>query len=442
VLAEVKAAVGDDFPVIYRLSSEEFVPGGLTIGDTTNFSVTLVEHGVDAIHVSGGVYESAAMIIQPAAVPQGLYISNAAAIKEAIGSKIPVMVVGRIKDPVMAAEIIEKGHADMIALGRSLLADPEFPEKVRAGTPENISPCIGCNQACIDRLFQDQDLACLGNPFTGREWQYNPEEKAGSSKRVLVIGGGPGGLEASRIAALRGHEVFLYEKDEKLGGLMSIASIPPHREEIRELVDFLISQVEKLGVNIRLGRAVDEVVINAVKPDTIVMATGSKPLVPSFIGEEKENVVTTGEAILTGAPFGRNVVVAGGGLVGCETAEFMAAKGARVTILEMLDDIGIGMGTLDKALLLNRLKELKVAMITGCKVKAFEGKNVIAEKAGREEVINEVDTIVLSLGYQPEVAILPLIKRMKIPYCMIGDCVEPRKITEAIYEGFINAYQL
>jgi pyruvate/2-oxoglutarate dehydrogenase complex dihydrolipoamide dehydrogenase (E3) component len=207
------------------------------------------------------------------------------------------------------------------------------------------------------------------------------------------------------------------------------------------LVDFLISQVEKLGVNIRLGRAVDEVVINAVKPDTIVMATGSKPLVPSFIGEEKENVVT-GEAILTGAPFGRNVVVAGGGLVGCETAEFMAAKGSRVTILEMLDDIGIGMGTLDKALLLNRLKELKVAMITGCKVKAFEGKNVIAEKAGREEVINEVDTIVLSLGYQPEVAILPLIKRMKIPYCMIGDYVEPRKITEAIYEGFINAYQL
>jgi len=214
VLAKVRNAVGKDYPVLYRLSSEEFVTGGLTIEDTRKFATMLVDHGIDAIHVSGGVYESAAMIIQPAAVPQGVYVSNAAAIKEAIGSRVPVIVVGRIKDPAMAADIIHDGKADMIAMGRALLADPDLPSKLQAGTPEEIRRCIGCTQACIDRLFQDQDIACLGNPLTGREWQYNLEEKAATRKKVLVIGGGPGGLEASRVAALRGNDVFLYEKNK------------------------------------------------------------------------------------------------------------------------------------------------------------------------------------------------------------------------------------
>jgi len=441
VLAKVRETVGENYPVLYRLSSEEFVTGGLTIEDIKEFAPMLVEHGIDAIHVSGGVYESAAMIIQPAAVPQGVYVSNASAIKEAIGSRVPVIVVGRIKDPAMAEDIIRTGKADMIAMGRALLADPELPSKLQAGTPEEIRRCIGCNQACIDRLFQDQDIACLGNPLTGREWQYNLEEKAAKSKKVLVIGGGPGGLEASRVAALRGHDVFLYEKNQELGGLLPIAALPPHREEINDLTDFLISQVKKLGVQVTVGHAVDEAVIDDIKPDEIIMATGATPIIPTVPGVETANIVT-GEAILTGASFGKNVVVVGGGLVGCETAEFMAAKGAHVTIVEMLDAVAADMGALDKALLMMRLEEMGVTIITGGTVTAFKENSVVMEKAGKEETIDGVDTIVLALGYKAEVTMQPLLEKKKIPYHMIGDCAGPRKITEAIYEGFLNAYQL
>lgn len=441
VLAQVRDTVGQDYPIIYRLSSEEFVEGGLTIEDTKKFATMLVDQGVDAIHVTGGVYETAAMIIQPAAVPQGVYVSNAAAIKDAIGSRVPVIVVGRIKEPAMAADIIHDGKADMIAMARALLADPDLPSKLQAGTPEEIRLCIGCNQACIDRLFQDQDIACLGNPLTGREWQYNLDEKAATSKKVLVIGGGPGGLEASRVAALRGHDVYLYEKNKELGGLLPIAALPPHREEIKDLTGFLTSQVKKLGVNITVGRTVDEAVIDEIKPDAIIMATGATPIIPAIPGVENKNIVI-GEAILTGASFGKNVVVVGGGLVGCETAEFMAATGASVMIVEMLDDIAADMGLLDKALLLMRLEEMGVTIITGGTVTAFRENGVVMEKAGKEETINGVDTIVLALGYKADVTMQPLLEKKGIPYHMIGDCAGPRKIVEAIYEGFLNAYQL
>ena len=198
VVDRVREAVGKDFPVIYRISSEEFVEGGLTIEDTIKFSQVLVSHGIDAIHVSGGVYGAAVMIIQPAAIPQGVYVEYAAAIKQATGGKVPVMVVGRIKDPVMAENIIEAGKADFIVMGRALLADPDLPNKVKEGRLDDIRKCIGCNQGCIDRLFADIDIGCMVNAVTGHELEYDLSKTAKEKKKVVVVGGGPAGRRASR----------------------------------------------------------------------------------------------------------------------------------------------------------------------------------------------------------------------------------------------------
>ncbi len=441
VLGRVRKEVGDAFPIIYRMSSEEFVDGGLTVEDTMAFSVILSDNGIDAIHVSGGVYESSAMIIQPAAVSQGLYVEHASAIKEAIGSRVPVFVVGRIKDPEMAEDILAQGKADMVVMGRALLADPEMPAKVIEGRPQEIRPCIGCNQGCVDKLLADQDIACLGNALTGREWEFDLDRKASVPERVLVIGGGPGGLECARVAALRGHDVFLYEKGHELGGKMNIAAIPPHKGEIKELAGFLISQVKDLGVHIKVGEEVDETVIDKIKPDLVILATGSLPINPDIPGVQNNNVLTA-EEILTGASFGANVVIVGGGMVGCETAEFLADKGAKVTIVEMLSHVVTDMGLLTRALLMERMKQKGIKIFTKKTVKEINTGGLILEEDGHSESIDHMDTIVLAMGYKSDMNLEKIIEEKGIPFYKIGDCSEPRSMMEAIHEGFLHAYEL
>jgi len=441
VLGRVRKEVGHTFPIIYRMSSEEFVEGGLTIEDTMAFSVILSDNGIDAIHVSGGVYKSSAMIIQPAAVPQGLYVEHASAIKQAIGSRVPVLVVGRIKDPKMAEDILAHAKADMVVMGRALLADPEMPAKVIQGRPQGIRPCIGCNQGCVDKLLADQDIACLGNALTGREWEFDLDSKASVPKRILVIGGGPGGLECARVAALRGHDVFLYEKGHELGGQMNIAAIPPHKGEIKELAGFLISQVKNLGVHIKLGEEVDETVIDKIKPDLVILATGSLPIHPDIPGVQHNHVLTA-EEILTGASFGGNVVIIGGGTVGCETAEFLADKGAKVTIVEMLGHVATDMGVLTRALLMERLKQKGIRIFTKKRVKEIIPGGLILEEDGHAETIDHMDTIVLAVGYKSDKDMEEIIEEKGLSFYKIGDCSEPRNIMEAIHEGFVHAYAL
>ncbi len=441
VLGRVREEVGDAFPIIYRMSSEEFVEGGLTIKDTMAFSVMLSDNGIDAIHVSGGVYKSSAMIIQPSALPQGLYVEHASAIKEAIGSRVPVLVVGRIKDPKMAEDILAHGKADMVVMGRALLADPEIPLKVIEGRPQEIRPCIGCNRGCVDKLLADQDIACLGNALTGREWKYDLDRKASVPKRVLVIGAGPSGLECARVAALRGHNVFLHEKGRELGGQMNIAAIPPHKGEIKELAGFLISQVKDLGVHMKLGEEVDDTVIDKIKPDLVILATGSMPIHPDIPGVQHSHVLTA-EEILTGASFGGNVVIIGGGMVGCETAEFLADKGAKVTIVEMLAHVGTDMGVLTRALLMERMKQKGIRVFTKRRLKEIIPGGLILEKDGHAESIDHVDTIVLAMGYKSDNDVEEIIEEKGLPFYKIGDCLEPRTIMEAIHEGFLHAYEL
>jgi 2,4-dienoyl-CoA reductase-like NADH-dependent reductase (Old Yellow Enzyme family)/NADPH-dependent 2,4-dienoyl-CoA reductase/sulfur reductase-like enzyme len=443
VLRRIREEVGENFPVIYRMSSVEYVPGGLTIEDTREFAGMLVENGIDALHVSLGVYETAAMIIQPAAIPQGVNVENAAAIKEAVNGRVPVIAVGRIKEPVMAEQIIESGKADLVSLGRALVADPEFPSKTIAGKPEEIRRCIACNQGCIDRVIAGLDMKCQVNALTGREYEYDLSKKAARKKRVLVVGGGPGGLEAARVAAMRGHEVFLYEKSQELGGQLHVAAIPPHKSETKELIDYLVPQVDSLGVNVKVGEEVDEKVLDTLKPDAVIVATGSTPIVPDLPGIETMKRATARE-VLAGDPgaFSGNVVVVGGGLTGCETAEFLADTGAKVTVVEMQHDVIPDVGLLRKLLLMDRMNKKGIKILTQRTAKEIKTDGLVVEKDGHFETISEVDALVWAVGNKPETGLEKLLGEKNTPFYKVGDCVQPRKIMDAIHEGFLCAYEL
>jgi 2,4-dienoyl-CoA reductase-like NADH-dependent reductase (Old Yellow Enzyme family)/thioredoxin reductase len=440
VLRGIRQKVGDQYPVTYRINSEEFVPGGVTIEESKTLALLLAGQGIDLLNVSGGVYASAYAFIQPAALPRGFYVKNAHSIKQAVGSKVPVMVVGRIKDPVLAAETINSGKADMIAVGRALLADPDFPRKVEQGNTQEIRKCIACLR-CGDRVFEDQPIWCLVNPMAGREWRYDLDKKADKIKRILIIGGGPGGLEAARVAALRGHRVFLYERSRELGGWLKVGATPPHKEEINDLLDFLILQVNKLGVDIKLGEEVTAGVIDEVQPDEVIMATGSKSIIPPIPGVEGKNVVTVQE-ILLGADFGKYVVIIGGGSAGCETAEFLAARGARVTIVEMLKEVATDLGSINRGLLLERMKQLGIDIVTQRTVKEIRPDKVIVETNGRTEELRNPDTVVLAVGVRSVTDVGELLSDKGILYHKIGDCIKPRSILDAIHDGFEKAYEM
>jgi NADPH-dependent 2,4-dienoyl-CoA reductase/sulfur reductase-like enzyme len=278
--------------------------------------------------------------------------------------------------------------------------------------------------------------------LTGREAEFDVETPAQDKKKVLIIGGGPGGLEAARVAALRGHEVVLYEKQAELGGQMRIAAVPPHKEEVNDLTAYLINQVEGSGVVIERGKEADLKTVQELKPDMVIVATGSEPIIPNIPGVEQENVVTAHEVLRGSASVGEKVVVIGGGLVGCETAEFLADQGKHVTVIEMLDDIAVDVGPLTRALLLNRMAEKNIKVLTKSKVREILADEVIIEKEEGTEKITGIDTVVIAVGSKSNNVLLKQIEAAGIPVYTIGDCVKPRKIIEAIHEGFRQAYSL
>lgn len=431
IVARVREEVGPDFPIIYRFSVDEHVPGGVDLEEGKRIARRLEEAGVDAIDVSAGLQASRYWIFPTMAMPRGCNVHLAEGIKEVVD--IPVIVVGRINDPILAEEILNAGKADFVALGRQLLADPFFVEKAARGASEDIRPCIACNE-CITRLMRHWRVGCSVNPRVGkeREHQLKPAEE---SKKILVAGGGPAGMEAARVATLRGHEVTLCDKGPELGGQLLLASAPSFKKEIDGYVKYLVRQLDKLGVRVELGKEVTRDLVEHLKPDAVVVATGANPLNPTIAGADRKEVVTA-EAVLAGeAKVGKAAVVAGGGRLGVEMAYHLSQRGTSVTLVEMTDEIGADLELSEKMYFLEQLQLAGTCILTNRKIQAVTEEGVeVVDRDWQAELI-PTDTVVLALGARSSDTLVKDLGDIDVPVYAIGDCVEPRTIYEAVHEG-------
>jgi NAD(H)-dependent 7beta-hydroxy-3-oxo-delta4-cholenoic acid oxidoreductase len=455
VIKRMKARAGSDFPITIRISGDEFVPGGRTIEDTKHIAPILVEGGIDAFHISAGAFPQANWrTIPPTGTPLGINRKLSGAIKQVVD--VPVMVVGRINDPLIAEDILEAGDADMLVMGRPLLADPELPNKARKGRLEDINPCFSCTQ-CLARIMSLRPLTCVINPTVGRDKEMTITPAA-KPKKVLVAGGGPAGLEAARVAALRGHDVTLCEKDTKLGGQFNLAAVAPMKQELCKVIKYLSMQVEKAKVRVRLGTDVTPQLVDELKPDVVVVATGGVPLVPDIPGIQGENVVSAHDVLASKVGVQNvDVLVIGGGMVGLEVADYLANPGdnpliglTRVTIVEMLDAVGTEIAAEARTLLMEGLREKGVEILTSTRVKEIlpDGVRVVntvkeilpdwttVTKDGDEErTIGGLGKIVLAMGVQSVDDLSGSIGGSVAELHVIGDAKEPRKALEAIAEG-------
>lgn len=434
VIAAVREAVGADFPIIYRMSSVEFVPGGLQLEETKVIARLVEEAGADLVHVSQGVFASGRNIIPPFAIPVAGFADHAAAIKQAV--KVPVMAVGRINDPLLADTVIATGKADLCAMGRASLADPDMPNKAREGRLCDINRCIGCLQGCDGELEQGLPIRCLVNPLTGKEDEYDLSPVS-EPRRVVVVGGGVSGCEAALVAAKRGHKVTLLERSQELGGQWLAAAAPLAKGDFTSFVVWQRRQLEQLGVDIRLGVEATREGIDALAPDAVILATGSNPAMPPIPGLREHGVVA--QDVLRGrAEFGSRVVVIGGGLVGAETADFVAEGGSPdVTIVEMLPQIVKDGEPAPTSFLLERLAAHGVRVLTSAAVRGVEADAVVYEKDGEQVRLGDVDTVIVAIGARANTALGDTLTDAPYQVISVGDCNERAKNGyRGIQEGF------
>lgn len=442
VVKAVRDAVEEDFPIAYRLSGDEYIDEGLTLEETVPFAKKLEEAGVSLIDVSAGLYETAFIICQPMDVPLGCNVNLAEEIKREVN--IPVSVAGRINDPVFADNILSEGRSDFISLGRALHADPEFPKKAREGRMEDICMCMACNQGCIDILGTMVPIFCAINPPVGREREFEIK-RAAKRKKVVVVGGGPGGMEAARVGALRGHEVLLYEKEKDLGGQLRWACKALFRGEFEQVTRYLSNQIKKAGVTVNLGQQIDKEGIYETKADVVVVATGATPYRPFTPGVEKGHVYTYLDILGGSVEPGKKVAVVGGKLIGCELAEYISDKGSEVLLIEPTGALCQDAGTRVKWLLMERIeKDPRIDKRLKTNIENINDTSIVVQKEGKTEEIEGVDMVVLALGKVSNNVLgdeLKMESKVAEIYT-IGDCVLPRKMTEAIYEGFVVAHKI
>jgi len=446
VIASMRKEVGIDFPIGCRLNVAEQMDGGHTIEDSKEVVRILEKAGIQMINVYTGWHESPVPTVQ-AVLPKGAFLHLAEKVKGWVG--IPVIAANRINDPFVAEKAIAEGKADLVGMARALLADPELPNKARESRVEEIVPCLACSNCLTEILttYKNWGMAastiCSVNPLAGKEAEYaiRPAQK---SKKVFVIGGGPSGMEAAMTAALRGHKVTLYDKGNELGGKLLIASIPPYKGELQPLVTSLAARARKAGVEVKLKSDVGPAIIEKERPDVLIMATGSSPLIPNIPGVTDPNVVLA-EEVLTGAKtVSGDILIVGGGMVGCETAEFLRERGQgvnEITVIEMLSRMADNVSPTYRPFFLARLKKAGIKMETNMIVQEITKEGVMVEQKGIAGFIKG-DVVVLAVGFKSNPTLNEKSKG-KIPEVYaIGDCAKPRMIKEAIEEGFAIGWKI
>jgi NADPH-dependent 2,4-dienoyl-CoA reductase/sulfur reductase-like enzyme len=348
---------------------------------------------------------------------------------------VPIIAVGRINEPDVAEDIINSGKADLVAIGRQSLTDPEWPNKIAEGRKGDIVKCISCNEGCIEGLaiWMRPMITCVQNLALGKEAEY-ASPRASRRKKVLIAGGGPAGLEAARTAALWGHEVILYEKDKALGGQVNIAGIPPQKDIYKEVILSRARAIKELGVEVRTGQKLTPELVKRIAPDVLIIATGSKPLVPNIPGIGRKNVITAAEA-LKGAKMGDKVIVVGGGLVGCETADYLAQQGKEVTIVEMLRHTARDIGPAARYFLRRRMKEKGIKILTSTTVEEIADSGVRVKTGEASQLLGPVDAVVLATGAESVNELEPKVKDTVPEVYVIGDAARPGKIMAAVEQA-------
>ncbi len=441
VLSEIRKNIGRELALGVRISGDEFLEGGLTIDDTRAIAGLLDKSGlIDWIDVSqgnDGNWLAKGIHYASMYIPLGAFVPLAAAIREVV--KVPVVAVGRITDPVQAEKILANGHADLVGMTRALIADPHMPNKAKAGQLEDIRYCVGAAEACIARVYDEATMECVQNPIIGREKEWAELKPAAVKKKVMVIGGGPAGLEAARIAALRGHSVSLYEKTGELGGQVLIAAKAPTRQEIIGVVRWLIYQVQKLGIKVRLNTEVTPEIVAQEKPDAVVVATGSNPPQISIPGATEKNLVDERNVLLSKATVGQRVVVLDGvgNTPSTSVAEFLADQGKQVFILAKGYEVGDNIDCITKPLVYRSLFDRGVTMMPFTWIREISGKDVITYNTFnyQESKLENIDTVVTAMPAIANDKLYQALKGKVKELYAIGDCAAPRRIESAIYDG-------
>jgi 2-enoate reductase len=446
ILKAIRDVVGSNYPVIYRFAMKHFIKdfgqgildpeekdSSRDIPEGLEVAKLLEKSGYDALDIDAGCYESLYWAHPPGYQPHGCYVNLMKDVKKHV--KIPVIVAGRLGIPELAQQVIADGKADMIALGRDLLADPYWPVKAQAGQEEQIRPCIGCHKACMDRA-RNRTISCSVNPSCGREI-YRELTPAEHRKKVVIVGGGVAGMEAARVAALRGHEVSLYEKSDRLGGHLVAACVPDFKQDIKRLLDWHQGQMQKLNITVYMQKDVDLALLRELRPDVAVIATGSVARMQSIPGADRSGVVTCSDLLLGKAKPGKEIVIIGGGLIGSETALWLAKEGARVTILEMLPAIAQDFHMSNRSMLLDLLAKYNVKILTNTMVQAVSKNSVEAIDKLFKTYSFPCDQVALATGQKPSGDLYRLAKGQLAEVYEIGDSTEPRNIHFAIWDGYV-----
>ncbi|WNS41387.1 FAD-dependent oxidoreductase [Paenibacillus sp. MMS20-IR301] len=441
IVQGIKKTCGAGFPVSVRIDGDEFVPGGITLEEALLTAQQLEKLGVDCINVSAGTYESSNTIIEPISYPQGWKKHLAAAMKQAV--QIPVIACDVIRRPEFAESLLAEGNTDFVALGRALLADPQWGNKAAEGREAEIRTCISCLY-CIQEVMECKVIKCAVNARAGRELEFPEPEQNGDGRVVAVVGGGPAGMEAARVLAERKFKPVLFEAREVLGGSVELGSRPPLKEKLNWFIDSMEHQLEQLHVDVRLSARPTAQELQALDPYAVFVAAGAAPVVPAIPGVTGENVCTVID-VLSGAAVIRDkrAVIIGSGMTGLETAEYLAARGNQVTVVEMQPRIGPDAYLPNLIDIVTRLKKDGVQLLAAMKLVEVKDNAIVLEHTATGEIsVLETDAVVLSIGVRSERGLADELKRVMPQVKLLGDAAKPGRIGQAIQSGFETAYVL
>ncbi len=438
----IRKRLGKDFPLTIKISGDEYIEGGLGISDMIGIARLAQDAGIDGLIVSAGTVGGKklddlneahkVMRTLPMMTRTGCLVPIAAEFKKAL--KIPVITVGRINTVALAEEILSQGKADITAIGRPLLADPELPKKAAEGREDQIRPCIACNEGCYKRILGQLAICCSVNPMLGKE--ADPAApKAGTAKRVVVIGAGPAGMEAACRARERGHDVTLIDRGARLGGQLLLAAVPPGRKEIERFTDYLAGRLKRSGVKVVLNKDVSPAFVQSLQPDTVIIATGARPCTLTIPGLSADRGVTAWDVLSGKTPAGGPYLVVGAGLVGCETADLLSDQGEKVTLVEILPEIACDADKDTKAYFDIRFQNKGIKIHTGASLVRMEDRRAIIHQ-GLEDIPIEAETVVFSVGAKPDDLLYEQLNSLGIETIKAGDCVKPRRILDSVADGF------